>query len=226
MGVTRRGTKLNPSKVEIVKSHKPLAKAVKQEIKSLVKNQMKGESKWYVTVGSTSATYNGTLVRLSSVPQSAGASNDTTRIGDALQPTSLQLNYTFYNIGAPGVNPYESDIRVVVFRWLVDDSLSAPTAGLIVNSTGGLSAAISTFNHDQRGNFEVLYDKLHLCSNSTLNPTNKPVRTSIKVNSKMIKYVAGATNGLNNIYLLVIGDSDTAVDPYFGYYAQLNFQDN
>lgn len=221
LNVVRKGTKL-----AIVPAAKPLSKNMKKEVKSLVARQMKGEPKWYVTVGSTNVTYNGTLVRLSSVPQSAGASNDTTRIGDQIQPSSLQLNYTFYNIGAPGVNPYESDCRVIVFRWLVDDSLSVPTAGLIVNSTGGVSAAISTFNHDQRGNFEVLYDKLHLISNSTIQPSNKPVRASIKVKTKPVKYVAGATNGLNNLYLMIIGDSDTATDPYFGYYAQLNFQDN
>lgn len=226
MNVVRRGSKLAPAKVQLVSPSKPLSKSVKKEVKSLVKRQMKGEAKYFLTVGSTAVTYNGTLVRLSSVPQSAGASNDTTRIGDAIQPTSLQLNYTFYNIGAPGANPYESDCRVIVFRWLVDDSLTAPTAGLIVNSVGGVSSAISTFNHDQRGNFEVLYDKLHLISNSTLQPTNKPVRASIKVNSKKIQYVAGATNGLSNIYLMIIGDSDTATDPYFGYYAQLNFTDN
>lgn len=226
MPVVRRGSKLSPAKVQIVPSHKPLPKMVKQEVKSLVKRQMRGESKYLLSNANTSVTYNGTLARLSSIPQSAGASTDTTRIGDAVQPTSLQLTYTFYNIGAAGVNPYESDCRVIVFRWLVDDSLSAPTAGLILNSVGGIYSAISTFNHDQRGNFEVLYDKLHLISNSTLQPSNKPVRASIKVNSKKIQYVAGATNGLNNIYILTIGDSDTAVDPVLNYYAQLNFVDN
>jgi len=226
MGVTRRGTKLAPAKVQIVPSHKPISKALKKEIKSLVKRETKGEAKYLLTTGSTTVTYNGYLYRLSSVPQSAGASSDTTRIGDSIKPTSLQLNYTYYNIGAPGVNPYESDCRVIVFRWLVDDSLSAPTAGLIVNSVGGLNAALSTFNHDQRANFEVLYDKMHLISNSTLQPTNQPHRVNIKVNAKDIQYVAAATNGIGNLYIMVIGDSDTAVDPYFGYYAQLNFVDN
>lgn len=204
---------------------KPLNRRQKVQVKRLIKQTQ--ESKYFILQSTNTFDYSGAVVKLSAIPQ---GDTDVTRDGDKITPTSLSVRYSIYNTGTAATSPTEIDYRVIIFRWRPDDTSGAPIASNIMATTGNLYAALSEYIHDQRSNFEVLYDRMHLGVLSVLGAgANRPFHAKVKVNSRSIKYLAGGTAGLDNLYILFITDNNgVAGANKFTYVmnSQLNFTDS
>lgn len=168
---------------------------------------------------------NGWTLDLSPIAQ---GDTDVSRDGDQVRPRSLVFNYQIF-LNNSTVTACQA--RVIIFRWIPFDT-TAPTVADLLNSTGSNYSVMSTFVHDKRDNFEVLYDNYHMATTwlngSSTQPYYKDINIPLTAN-KPIKFVAGSTVGENKIYALVICDvssAQTTNRPQLSYYTQLNYIDN
>ena len=154
------------------RSLKPLARKLEKEI---------GEKKYYALAVSNPLegaliSNLGSVGSLSSVPQ---GDSDTTRDGDQLTISSLEIRYNmFLNIvSAAATNPQEiNNMRLIIFQWYPD---STPIVSDILLTTH----VLAPYQHDKRFMFKILYDKSHIltCQNTTVVAAN--------VNSSIVQHI-------------------------------------
>lgn len=204
---------------------RPTRKQVAKIAKRVVR-RMDEKKYWDSNLSSSTVIdWNGTIASLTNIAQSAGASTDTTRIGDTITPTSLQFNLLVKCGKAATLTDSVNAFRMVIFRWKPAYGSVAPTTLTILQSNGLYYSAHGPFIHDQRQQFEVLYDKKIL-----LDYVNKPyqvINGSIALKKK-IQYVAGSTtNQQGGLYCLWISDADAAgAAPTKPVVADFNFRTN
>lgn len=211
--VYRKGKKTN--KVIKLALKKPVT--FSQKVRRVVNR--KKETKYHTNLGAVQTfgnidpvTNRAYLNDISDVAQTAGASTDTTRIGDQIELTGIKIKYLLSQNVSAAIN--DTVNRVIIFQWKGDVALTTAEIGRILQN--GPSAAgtadlnsLSHYNHDYRHMYTILYDKSFAMSDQGANPKTlfsdvKNIR--IKKATKMINYVAGsATAGDHHIYLLVIG---------------------
>lgn len=213
-------------------SIKGVTPAVKKYVKKAVKadSKKKDEVKYHTTVSTgykNTPSLTGHLQKLTEVAQTAGAANDTTRIGDSIFMKALELRAL---VKTEGNDPVAS--RVIIFQWHIDDNVTVPAVSDVL-STGFLANqdSQSPYNHDSiKGNkLTILYDKtftVMLNADSAMHSIYKKV--DLKYAKKKIQYVSGTVKGMHNIYLLAIGsDANVAgiTDVAIGFAARLFFID-
>jgi len=195
---------------------KPEAKDTVKLVKKLIKQheQQVVEHKYYDladTLASLSST--ATILDVSAVPQ---GDTDRTRDGDRISPISISLHY--YING----ETYSGIVRVMMFRWLPNSVTDTPGASELFHAPSQI--IISPFVHDQRGQFNVLYDKTHVvCNNggSEISVVNK----TVKLARKQIDYSNSGVEGSCKLYLLFVTDRVLATSPYGYVRTRLNYTD-
>lgn len=202
-----------------------LSKLQKKQVKTMVKGIQQLKYFNYFNVGQL-IDWAGAVVKLSSPIQGQG---DTQRIGDTIKCTSLNLSYSIANPSAGTTAPasLEQIVRVIVFRWLPQDS-TAPILGDVMNTTLSQYAVFTQYNDDKRDQFEVLYDKSHKVSSyqNGFAGSSLVAQHYIKCNKK-IEYTTGTTNGTGNIYMLYVSDQNSGIPSgekaLMSYYSTLRY---
>lgn len=188
----------------------------KKEVKQMIKseNAKARELKFYNVNSSYSAllSYSGVIEDISAM---ARGDSDSNRDGDRCLPISLDLSYVVYG------ETYSSVYRCIIFRWLEN---STPTVGDILLSSGSGYSVTSGYQHDQRGLFNILYDKTHTVSNNGGSELVH-VKKHLKMAKKQIDYTAGTTSGSNKIYMLGLTDRSLATSATVAYTTRLNYTD-
>lgn len=143
------------------------------------------------------------------------------RIGDELKYTSIKID-GFIEPKSTGAG---DRTRLIVFQWLADNAVDAPTVGSILEDT-----ATNPINSDyvmvkaDRAKFHVLYDKsFGIPAIANLNSPANRVRVRISgKRMRKVKYNLGATNGSGMVYLMLLGTktTGTTASNLYGSYRQ------
>jgi len=107
---------------------------------------------------------------------------------------------------------YSSIVRVAVFRWL--DDTTPTVSDIFRGTTSAWYLPLSIYNHDQRGKFNILYDKTHVVSNNGNELVS--INKTLKLAKKQFRYTNGTTTGTNKLYVFVGADRalSTSADAY------------
>lgn len=199
--------------VRIAKRYDSRRKVTRKQVSRIAKRVIRstGEKKYSdkVLSSATVIDWNGTVIGLSDIMQSAGASTDTTRVGDSITPTSLQFNCLVKcGKNQTALTDSVNAFRMVIIRWKPAFGSVAPTPITLLQSIGLYYSAHGPFVHDQRPQFDVLFDRKIL-----LDYVNKPyqvINGYLRLKRK-INYIAGSqTNQQGGLYCLWISDADSA----------------
>jgi len=181
------------------------ANPINKKIQKAILSRFEGKYRAFRATVATDIRWDVPLLfALSDVPQ---GNTDITRIGDKLTPTSLEVNYLLQV--SQGATTNVGSIRVTVFRWHPYYDTETPALGNIFSATGDVAAYQSPINHDDRNQFNILYDKI-----INLNSKAKPQRQiSFKMSlaNKPCSYRAGSTTAVSEgIYTFFTSDNATA----------------
>lgn len=214
---------------------------VKNEIKSILNKDR--EIKWFalgLVYGPTYAGYD-TWTHLTAVPQSAGASTDSSRIGDQIEIKSIHIKMSmFNNVGNIGsAANFNNFIRVICVQYNESDG-SPTTAEMLLNGGGtALKGSYSHFNVDYRHDYHVLYDKtIMLVGNVPIAAATNPVvpanyshflqfNIPLKRAKKQVRFLGGGTNSNDGIWMIVLGGAGTTTNnPQYQFDSMLRFTDS
>lgn len=182
-------------------------KAIKKKLKQVQ------ELKSFDTGLSTSADSTGALQKISTIPQD---DSDSGRDGDALHVMKVELRVSFVPADTTNV------IRLVVFRWMQDDSSAAPSSATDVLQTAN---PYSPYNRDnyRAKKFLVLDDYLSAVGLAGPCIDKHHVDKNTQFN---ITYQSSATTGNSQIYVLRISDSTASTHPTVSYVARVWYTDS
>lgn len=187
------------------------------DVRKMIKRNNKNiqEMKYHnvSTVFSSLVDFNGSLEDMTVI---ARGDADTNRDGDRLLPKTLRISYSMFG------EALSSIFRVIVFRW---KPASVPTVGSVLFSTGSGYIIDSDYQHDQRNQFEILYDKKHTVSNNGGSELMTVTRT-LRMAKKQIDYTGGGTTGSNKIYVIAATDRNLASSATIQMVYRLNFTDS
>jgi len=147
----------------------------------------------------------------------AQGDTDSTRDGDAINMTSLQLRYLLQvnyalNVGTP------TSVRVILFQWMETGVPSMSTVLVDPTDTN------TFFVHDNRSQYKILYDATH-CIGPESNVATQPgnggnplmLTRSVRVSParKRLAFLSATTTGIGHIYVVIIQSlSSTAADQF------------
>lgn len=220
---TRRIRKMGGSKyTHYLKNKKPLNVREKKQVKRIINSRI--EKKYYDSLLSAqTVTYNGTLQDLCLIPLSTSSSDDTKRVGDQVIYYRMEINYAVFNATATTTNM----VRVILFQW---KQYSTPTIGnILLNNNpdlvGTADAPLAFYNHDQRGLYNIIYDRRHNLNYTNTYFTSKHLVLKSKRIRKKIQYIANSTNGYNHIYFLIISDDGAISYPTYSFASRITYMD-
>lgn len=190
-------------KVYTPKSTRGKVKKLAHEVKA-IKKEMKREvevKNYDDTLAITSIDYNGILsVNLLPITQGIQAN---ARIGDEIMCTGFEFRY----VVAAGTTTANSKIRVMMVQDF-NNVLSSVTEYLNSLQVGTALAPLAFFNRANRGDYKVLYDKVHEFDFGTGNLQQIGM---VKVPNKIpVKYVTGGSTLVTENGIRMIAISDTA----------------
>lgn len=157
----------------------------------------------------------GNVDQLSTVPQ---GNTDTTRVGDKILPTSLEMNFQFVAVPADVTNY----IRHIVFRWKPNTVSVTPAVASILAYAGTAQSPASPYYHDGRNQFEILYDKMYTFDAYNI---TKVIKETVPLARKTVNFVAGGNNGMGHLYQITLSDSGAVAHPTVIGYVRLNYTD-
>jgi len=156
------------------------------------------EVKYYdVYVASAMITSAGQLTKLNPVPQGAGVSS---RIGDEMLAKKVSLRVTMGNSTGAALNC----VRVIVFQWLLADSVVAPSLlGVLSNSGTAADYPSQPYNlqNVEQEVFSIILDEMITMDNVS-RTTHSMVR-ELNLNLST-RFDAAAVTGQGCIYLLFV----------------------
>lgn len=211
----------------------PLSKRQRTEVSKIVhRNQ---ELK-YVVASLTATAITSTAGVVSTPFDVAQGDTDTTRDGDRLMWAGhIDLSLEVTN-GQGSLGDVTNMIRVVLFQWV---PISVPTAGdVFLAGPSGVADCFSHYNHDQRQQFKILFDRLFKTAGSSYfngtfeSPTTaitstgvKRFKVSLAKANKQSQYAGGSTVGTNKIYMFYVSDSSAVTHPTLAYSTKIVFRD-
>lgn len=219
------GKAVHPSNQTIARPRKN--RATRPVSKAQVLQMLKGfiETKYGLfTTGVVNVATTGTLTKLTVIAQAVGQS---ARIGDQVRLKSMQVRYSI-TVGAPGLLAAADQfntVRLIVFKWKIDDSVTVPTASDILNTTTTTNLAIAPHSWDTKEKYDILYDSAHVVFNSPIwngaavtwqhgvGGTYATPREIQLRNLGLIDFTAATTSGVGQIYSLLLSDSAFAPNP-------------
>lgn len=218
----RRGRKLTPRQ--------------KQEVRTLINRR--AELKYFHSVLAPAISTSAFAITgvPFDIPQSAGASTDTTRIGDSITWCgTLEMNFNMVNSNAQNYN-YE---RIIIFQWH-DASSAAPVptvAHVLLNGPSGAADILSSYNHDYRHQYTILFDNVYSTAGLTTSAANTPttsatnlpvqrIRISLtKLAKKNVQYIAGSGQANNRLFI-ISGSGDVVNGPVISWDTKVFFRDS
>lgn len=219
------------------RNQRKLNKRQQKQVKSIIRRGQ--ELKYFVfpqtPIGVTSG---GSLTGIPfDIPQSAGASTDTSRIGDSIMWCgSIDFRLQITN-GLGVTSDQYNNVRVVIFQWH-DTSTATPfpiVSNIFINGPSGSPDVYSQYNHDYRHEYKILFDRTFttVSGNSAANTTQPPNLTinrnykiSLKKARKNVQYVGGSGQGSNRLFIFYISDSALATHPSIIYTTKVFFRDS
>lgn len=178
-----------------------------------------GEKKYLVrdTGGYVAVGIFGNLTKLSDVPQ---GDTSLTRDGSQLSIRSLEFDFTIYSSGI------DNTIRIIIFQWFPDDTV-APIVTDILTSPAGSFLTNAYYNHDNRFNYRILYDKRFSFS-TIAGPMYKPAQRIMigKFPRRRIQFQNVGVNGSCHIYSITVSDDAVVPQPTIAWVSKFNFSDN
>lgn len=203
----KRATRLNPVQ--------------RRQVKALIKAPM--EHKFFDSnTSAVGVPLTAILFQISVIPQ---GDTDITRDGDQLMLTSIDVR------GMVNVADTTNLVRLIFFQWR-PNSNPALTDILNTGVNGIVPDVYSMYNHDQKGQFKVLYDKTFKLAGfgTSASPSGAVSQEIFKLTlaKKLIKklqYINGTTAGMNQVWYLAISDSTVSSDPTLTMKVRFNFID-
>lgn len=193
-----------------------------KRVKNIIANF--GERKYRDLVNSSPVNIDDTgfTSGLSDIPQ---GDTDITRDGDKIRGLSVEIGFELHHSGT--ANSIET-VRVIVFRWKPFFDTDPPTTSDIFTSTAFNYSAVGQLNHDQRGQFNVLWDRAFTLDLTSVRAVH--VIRRIGLAKKLISYKAGSTTAVSGgIYISFISTKAGGGGVYptvaFGSY-RLNYNDS
>lgn len=187
-------------------------KAFTSKVLKVVKRTQ--EKKYYPYANSGTVGSTGYLLDLTTIPQ---GDTDTSRDGDALRVTSIQINFAWAAADAYNI------CRMVMFQWMPASSPGSPPAlsDIFVDTA---DAVISPFAHDTRKSYRILADKT--CIVDTDDPMKICKMYVYRKFMRNIQYSGGTTTGTGNIYCWLVTDSNVSTHPAVSWSGKTNFTDS
>jgi len=180
------------------------------------------EKKFYdpVIASTVDTTGIGALTAPPSIFDPAVGTTDSTRIGDMVTIISVGGRYTIGAGGLPGVGDAFNVVRVVIFQW---KSQTAPTFQDIWQ---GVNNPLTSFTHDSAGQFNVLWDRLHVVSPESNSAESVVIKSKRLIWGGKVHFVSGSTAGSGKIYLAALSDSAGAPHPSINFYGRIRYVDS
>lgn len=190
---------------------KPTKNFARKVLKVVKRTQ---EKKFYPFANSTTVSSVGYLLDLTTIPQ---GDTDTTRDGDMLRVSSIQVNFAWAAADAYNI------CRMVMFQWMPASSPGSPPAlaDIFADTT---NAVISTFAHDTRKSYRILLDRT--CVVDADDPMKICKMYVYKKFMRNIQYAGGTTTGRGNIYVWLVTDSGAVTHPAVTWSGKTNFTDS
>lgn len=179
------------------------------------------------------------IIDLSNMVQ---GNRDTERNGDRIELAG-SMDVILQVVGAETVALANADIyntlRIVFFQYK-DSAVSGVNplpAQIFLTGPSGVVDVHSLYNHDERQNYTILYDKTVTCVNNTNPPGtgtnyqgnhvhNYKFKVSLKRAKKLVQYVGAGTDGTNKIYFYIVSDSAVAPNPSYTLNCKLFYRDS
>lgn len=203
------------------KSKKPAAK-VRDIVRREISKQF--EEKHYQDTGTVSLSTTPDIQYLTLVPQATTASTDETRDGDEIKPLGFELRAT---VTTSSADTNGGLVRIILFRWKEDSSeASGPViASDILHDTDVQDNVVSPFNHDQRKDYDILYDTVVNLGIISAERKYHYVKMFVPA-SKLPKiyFNAGSVIGKNHIVMMSMCTQPSNT-PSLLYYSRLRFRD-
>jgi len=177
---------------------KTVAKVVRRKINQVLEHKFIDTA---LSVAST-VSYSGEVLDLTAIAQTTTQATDTSRIGDNVTPTSIDIRmWVSYN----STSIYNV-FRVILFRWNTMDSTHgiSPTAGSVLQYTGDVDSVNSPLINDSRGLSTVIWDKTIRMDNAS--QQGCMLRFRKKLARKKINFYATTTEGQFKYYLCLISN--------------------
>lgn len=230
-----------PKKYQIVKNPKEkMTKANKKATVKIIKKVLKGvqELKWHGVDVAPTTIFIGSAFNqvLTAIAQSAGTSTDTTRIGDEVDITSINVRALVAWPPDAG-NGQNCCVRFVAYQYKPNNGLLAPSlARLLNNDSTGSPNVCSHQVVDHQADYHILYDKtvtmaaLYAAAGSLPDSSIRFLDFWIpmKKATKKLQYDNGTTAHNNAIYLAILCDHPVAAtgDPEVTLQARIRFTDS
>lgn len=197
----------------------------KQQVIAMLSSRIE-EKCCYATTTNTGVTTTGTLTRMSGVAQGVGQSS---RIGDEITLRKFVFAFTA-TVGATGLVAAADQynvVRLMVFRYLTDDTVAPPVVANILNTSTTSNLTLASLNFDNRENFKVLYDEnivlynTPVYSSSTAAPawyhgvggTLSHKRIEVPLRGKIDFDTSAGVSGNGHVYTLLVSDSAFSPNP-------------
>lgn len=166
----------------------------------------------------------GNIIDLTDTTQ--GTLDDAERIGDKINWVSMVQRGI---IIAGDLAPWNT-VRIMVVQWKEDDQSDPVTFAKVLQSTS--YPWMSAYNHDEGFKFSVLYDRVFTnLSDSTNGQGVRAIKYSFRLRptgrftAKTIKYKGASSYGKGKLYLMLISDSYSLLDPVVNYYNRVTYTD-
>jgi len=177
------------------KGKTPLQKGALSQLRKelLAMNQLK----WYTGLGTLNTISNSVGFLDCTTPTAGTGLNN--RIGSKIHLEKFRFRGSFVNGDPTNV------IRLLIFRWLVDNTSDVPSSGEIFDQSSDPYSGITRFDPNR---FVVLYDEL--IQVDTYNPIQvRDINLSI---DKVATFSSGTT-GIGHIYVSMLSDSSAPAHP-------------
>lgn len=203
----------------------------KRQVSTLIhRNQ---ELKYLATVfGPTAITSTASIVSTNfDVPQ---GDTDQSRDGDQLMWCGhIDLTAQMVN-GQGATGDTYNNIRFIIFQWHPN---SSPTATLLlISGPSGNPDIYSQYNHDNRQQYKILFDKVWKTVGPNLSTSNGitdmtttgvlKYKISLARATKKAQYIGGGAQGTNRLYILYVSDSVLATHPTLAFASKVVFRDS
>jgi hypothetical protein len=203
----------------IVNRPPPLNLVQKQQVRAMTK--VEEQLKYFLQQASNNAmTTTPVLFQLSQVPQGVP---DSSRIGDRLYWRDIECR-GWMEVGDP-----TNLVRFIIFQWKPN---TTPVVGnILLPGFSGSQDVSSTYSHDNRQLFTILYDSFQsLVGNGTAttypgtDTTQKTFYFKKSIPWKKVQYTGGSTTvGTNQIWYIRIADSGVVPNPFLNFTTKLTF---
>lgn len=213
---------------------KGLTKKQKQEVKALVRDDLKPEYKHkqnhLTNVNVAFNTGAGSLLRISNIDQTTTQATDTSRIGDSvnLQSIFVRFSIDINPAGLPAPDSWDI-VRVLIFQWRPDAAVHVPTLGYILQQPAipqPTSSIFDPYNSDHNTEFNVLFDKFYTIDSRGGDPLVEMETVYInKGFNRHIPFNEQSNNGRNQIYIAFISTSSAVPNPLINLVSKLTFLD-